>query len=74
MWEGWNLAAMSSTGTWLLFGIVLLPVYLMLLGWFFGRPRNLRLVLLGLGYLIGITLGMWVGLGVFVALLGIVFF
>ena len=74
MWEGWDMAAMSSTGRWLLFGIVLLPVYAMLLGWFFGRPRSLRLVLLGVGYLVGITVAMWVGLAIFVALLGVLFF
>ncbi len=74
MWEGWNLAVMSSTGRWLLLGIVLLPVYAMLLGWFFGRPRSLRLALLGVGYLVGITVGMWVGLAILVTLLGVLFF
>lgn len=75
MWfEGWNMAALSQMGWWLLFGIVLLPVYGMLLGWFLGKPRNLRLALTGVGYLVGITVAMWTGLALFVALLGVVFF
>ena len=36
-----------AVGPLLLFGIVLAPVYLMLAGWFLGRPREVRLPLLG---------------------------
>ena len=49
-------------GTWLIFGIVLLPVYMMLLGWFLGKPRNLRLSLVGVGYVVGLTTLLWIGL------------
>ncbi len=49
-------------GTWLIFGIVLLPVYMMLLGWFLGKPRNLRLSLVGVGYVVGLTTLLWLGL------------
>ncbi|MDO8670034.1 MAG: hypothetical protein Q7O66_01210 [Dehalococcoidia bacterium] len=49
-------------GTWLIFGIVLLPVYMLLLGWFLGKPRNLRLSLLGVGYVVGLTTLLWIGL------------
>lgn len=61
-------------GAWLIFGIVLLPVYGTLLGWFLGKPRDLRLALMGLGYLVGITVLMWAGLAVFAELLGVLFF
>ena len=36
-------------GLWLLFGVVLTPLYLMLAGWIFDRPRQLRLPLIGVG-------------------------
>jgi len=49
-------------GTWLIFGIVLVPVYMVLLGWFLGKPRNLRLSLLGVGYVVGLTTLLWIGL------------
>ncbi|MBI2861790.1 MAG: hypothetical protein HYX89_03115 [Chloroflexi bacterium] len=49
-------------GTWLIFGIVLLPVYMVLLGWFLGKPRNLRLSLMGVGYVVGLTAMLWAGL------------
>ena len=61
-------------GAWLIFGIVLLPVYGMLLGWFLGKPRNFRVALMGVGYVVGITTMMWVGLAVIAELLGLVFF
>ncbi len=51
-------------GTWLIFGIVLLPVYMVLLGWFIGKPRNLRLSLMAVGYVAGLTALLWVGLAV----------
>lgn len=49
-------------GTWLIFGIVLLPVYMVLLGWFLGKPRNLGLSLLAVGYAIGMATLLWSGL------------
>jgi len=63
-----------AVGVILILGIVLAPVYVMLLGWFFGSPRDFRLALTGVGYLASITVGLWAGLGVFAALLGLVFF
>jgi len=49
-------------GTWLIFGIILAPVYVMLLGWFLGKPRNIRKSLLGVGYLVGLTVLLWGGM------------
>lgn len=51
-------------GTWLIFGIVLLPVYMVLLGWFLGKPRNLRLSLMAVGYVAALTALLWAGLAV----------
>jgi hypothetical protein len=56
-------------GTYLIFGIVLLPVYIMVLSWFVGKPRDVKKALLGLSYLVVITVALWGGL--FVATMGI---
>ena len=61
-------------GEIVILGIVFAPVYLMLLGWFLGRPRELRLPLIGVGYLVGTTVAMWVGMALFAAALGVVFY
>lgn len=61
-------------GDVLILGIIGAPVYLMLAGWFLGRPRSIGPVLLGVSYLTGITVMMWVGLWLFTLLLGVVFF
>lgn len=61
-------------GTWLIFGIVLVPVYGMLLGWFLGKPRNLRLALLGVAYLVGMIVLLWGGLTILSFLIRAVFF
>lgn len=61
-------------GEIVILGVVFAPVYLMLLGWFLGRPRELRLPLIGVGYLVGITVAMWVGMALFAAALEVVFF
>lgn len=75
MWfEGWDMAALSPVGWWLLLGIVFLPVYGMLLGWFLGKPRNFRLALTGVGYLVGITVALWGGLFLLTQLIGVAFF
>ncbi|MCC6268857.1 MAG: hypothetical protein IT300_14915 [Dehalococcoidia bacterium] len=63
-----------NSGTILIFGVVLLPVYIMLIGWFAGEPRELKTPLLGVGILASVTVGLWGGLAIFGALLGLVFF
>lgn len=57
-------------GLWLLFGVVLTPLYLMLAGWIFGRPRQLRMPVIGVGFLIGLTVVAWGGMALFALLLG----
>jgi hypothetical protein len=61
-------------GTIVIFGVVLAPVYLMLLGWFLGKPRDLRRSFMGVGVMASITVGMWAGLALFAELLGVLFF
>lgn len=64
----------SSYGLWLLLGVVFAPFYLMLAGWFFGRPRQLRLPLVGLGFLVGLTVLAWGGMALFALALDVVFY
>jgi hypothetical protein len=51
----------SGIGVWVLFGVVLTPLYVMLAGWFLDRPREVRPALIGVGYLVGFTVLMWSG-------------
>lgn len=61
-------------GTWLIFGVVLLPVYALLLGWFLGKPREHKLNAIGLGYLVGLTIALWAGLFVLSMVIKFAFF
>ena len=61
-----------ATGPLLLFGIVLAPVYLMLAGWFLGRPREARLPLIGVGFLAAFTALAWGSMALLGVLLNLV--
>lgn len=61
-------------GTFLIFGIVLVPVYAMLAAWYFGKPIDRTRWRLGVGYVAGITIAMWTGMLVFTLLIGVIFF
>ena len=61
-------------GTYLIFGIVLVPVYLMVTAWFLGRPRLPRKALLGVGYLAGLVIALWGGMFVATMVIKYVFF
>lgn len=52
----------NATGFILLFGVILSPVYLMLFGWFFSKPREVRLPLIGTAVLVGLFVAVWMGL------------
>ena len=61
-------------GTYLIFGIVLAPVYLMVAAWFLGEPSDLQKSLLGVGFLAGLTTALWGGLFVATMVIKVVFF
>lgn len=61
-------------GTYLIFGIVLLPIYVMIMSWYLGRPRDTTKASLGLGYLAGLTIGLWGGLYVVTVIIKLLFF
>jgi hypothetical protein len=67
MWE------VLYPGTWVIFGVIGLPIYTAILGWFFGKPRTTKDALMALSYLIGFIVSMWVGLYILTKLIGLVF-
>lgn len=69
-----GISGFPNTGTWLIFGVILVPVYIMIAAWFLGEPRDTNTGLLGVSYLVGITIQMWLGMLILTLLLGIVFF
>lgn len=69
-----GVTGFPNTGTWLIFGVVLVPIYVMVAAWFLGEPREAKTGLLGVVYLVGITLGMWVPMFFLTVIIGIVFF
>lgn len=75
------LAASSSytlpfvgPGTYLIFGIVLLPIYIMIAAWFLGNPRDGSKGMLGVVYLAGLTTVLWGGLFVATMVIKFAFF
>jgi len=48
-------APTTSIGLFVILGVVLVPLYVMLTGWFLGKPRDMRTALLGTGYIVGLV-------------------
>ncbi|GAB3027935.1 hypothetical protein [Natronobiforma cellulositropha] len=61
-------------GTYLIFGVILVPVYVMLAAWFLGEPRDRRVALLGVGYLVGLTTLLWGGMYLKTVVIDLLFF
>lgn len=53
-----------------LFGVVLLPLYMMLAAWFGGKPRKFDTAMLGVGYIVGLTVVLLVATWVLGVVLG----
>ncbi|WP_222919090.1 hypothetical protein [Natrinema sp. SYSU A 869] len=64
----------ANEGTWIIFAVILVPVYIMLAAWFLGEPRDTKAGLTGVSYLVGLTTSMWVGMFVLTVLIGVVFY
>lgn len=60
------------SGLLLVFGVVLLPLYLVLAGWFLGEPRHPGHAATGVFFLVGIAIGTIVALWAMGAVLGLV--
>lgn len=70
-WEYWEGLA---PGAWVIFGIILLPVYTAIIAWYVGSPSDVKRATMGLGYLVGLTLGLWVPFYILTRFIGLVFF
>ncbi|NKE37200.1 hypothetical protein GWG54_15490 [Natronococcus sp. JC468] len=69
-----GLTGFPNIGTWLIFAIILVPVYVMVAAWFLGAPRDTSTGLLGVSYLVGITAQMWIGMFIITMIIGILFY
>ncbi|TYT62222.1 hypothetical protein [Natrialba swarupiae] len=69
-----GVTGFPNTGSWLIFGVVLVPIYVMVTAWFVGTPRDTKTGLLGVTYLVGLTTTMWVSMLVMTLVIGLVFF
>ena len=69
-----GVTGFPNTGTYLIFGVVLVPIYVMVAAWFLGTPRDTKTGLLGVTYLVGITAQMWIGMFVLTMLIAVIFY
>ncbi|APW99070.1 hypothetical protein CHINAEXTREME_15375 [Halobiforma lacisalsi AJ5] len=69
-----GLTGFPNIGTWLIFAVILVPIYIMVIAWFVGEPRDTKSGLLGVSYLVGLTTSMWVGMFFLTMIIGIVFY
>ncbi len=67
-WEG------LPVGAWLIFGIILFPVYVALIAWYVGKPSDVKRATMGLGYFIGLIFALWVPFYIVTVLIGLLFF
>jgi hypothetical protein len=61
-----------TIGLWVTFGVVLLPLYMVLLGWFTGKPRDLKTAGIGVGYMVAIAVAILVGLWILGLIAGLI--
>lgn len=61
-------------GVWLIFGVIGLPVYIAFLGWFLGRPRNVKTSVLGSAAFLGLVTMLWGGLYALTMVIRLIFF
>lgn len=60
-----------TVGYYVVFGVVLLPLYVMLVGWFSGEPRRPKTALLGVGYIVAIAVAILAGLWIMGSVLSV---
>lgn len=53
-----------TVGLYVIFGIIMLPVYVMILGWLLGKPRDFRSIAMTFGYMLAFIAALVVGLAV----------
>jgi hypothetical protein len=61
-------------GMWLIFGVIGLPVYVAFLGWFLGKPRELKTSALGATLFLTLVTALWGGLFATTMVIRLMFF
>ncbi|WP_440769025.1 hypothetical protein [Natronorubrum sp. DTA28] len=69
-----GLTGFPNIGTYLIFGVILVPIYVMVVSWFAGEPRDTKTGMLGVSYLVAITAQMWIGMFILTVIIGFVFY
>lgn len=67
----WEIIA---PGTWVIFGIVLFPVYTVFLAWYLGKPRDIKVATMGMAYFTTFVVGLWVNFFLLTMVIRFVFF
>lgn len=63
-----------NTGTWIVFAVILVPIYAMIAAWFIGKPGDVKRALMGVAYVVGITVILWGAMFVMTLLVGLTFY
>lgn len=66
--------AVAGPGTWVIFGVILVPIYVMIVAWFVGEPGDVRRSVMGVTYVVGITVLLWLGLFITTVVIGAIFY
>ena len=61
-------------GVWVIFMVVGLPVYATFLGWFIGKPRDIKTTALGSTLFLALTCALWAGLFSTTMVIRLIFF
>ena len=70
----WNYWEGVAPGTWVIFAVVLVPVYTAILAWYFGKPSDVKRATMALGYFIGLIFALWVPFYIATVIIGLIFF
>lgn len=63
-----------NPGVWIIFGVVGLPVYVLFLGWFLGKPRTIRTSILGSSLFLMLVTALWTSLFATTMIIRIMFY
>lgn len=69
-----SVAGFPGPGTWLIFAVILMPVYVMLIAWYAGRPRRIQTAVLGTVIFFGLIVGLWTAMLISTLIIGVVFY
>lgn len=70
-WDYWEGLA---PGAWLIFMIILVPVYAAIIAWYVGNPGDVKRATMALSIFIGLIFALWVPFFIATVLIGLIFF